>query len=144
EDGSSDEREGADGSSDSGDEGTTDTGEALPGGADLATETLPVTAEDAWDIALDATGGGGGSSLASDVHDGSGGWEMEIQLDGEEHELDIDATTGEVTDHDREADDDREPAVDITSPMTYQEAIEIALGEQDGRVEGWELDSDDG
>ena len=144
EDGSSDEREGADGSSDSGDEGTTDTVEALPGDADLATETLPVTAEDAWDIALEATGGGEVRSIEIDDHDGSWEWEIEIQLDGEEHELDIDATTGEVTDHDREADDDREPAVDITSPMTYQEAIEIALGEQDGRVEGWELDSDDG
>lgn len=144
EDGSSDDGEGADGSSDSGDEGTTDTVEALPGDADLATETLPVTAEDAWDIALEATGGGEVRSIEIDDHDGSWEWEIEIQLDGEEHELDIDATTGEVTDHDREADDDREPAVDITSPMTYQEAIEIALGEQDGRVEGWELDSDDG
>src|SRR5690625_3648249 len=131
-------------SDDGGAESATGAAEALPADADLATETLPVPAEDAWDIALEATGGGEVRSIEIDHDDGIWEWEIEIQLDGEEHELDIDATTGEVTDHDREADDDREPAVDITSPMTYQEAIEIALGEQDGRVEGWELDSDDG
>src|SRR5690625_2150756 len=159
EDGAADEREGAGASappgwSEAGDaapassaraaEATTDTVDALRGDAGPATATLPATAEDAWDIALEATGGGEVRSIEIDDHDGSWELEIEIQLDGEEHELDIDATTGEVTDHDREADDDREPAVDITSPMTYQEAIEIALGEQDGRVEGWELDSDDG
>src|SRR5699024_2251567 len=144
EDGSSDEREGADGSSDSGDEGTTDTGEALPGDADLATETLPVTAEDAWDIALEATGGGEVRSIEIDDHDGSWEWEIEMQLDGEEHELGLDVTTGEVSDHDREADDDREPHDDISPPRTSQEAIEIAVGGQAGRVEGWERDSEVG
>jgi len=28
--------------------------------------------------------------------------------------------------------------------MTYDEAIEIALGVEPGRVSGWDLDSDDG
>ena len=34
--------------------------------------------------------------------------------------------------------------MDVTSPMTYDEAIEIALGVEPGRVSGWDLDSDDG
>ncbi|WP_139347302.1 PepSY domain-containing protein [Herbaspirillum sp. VT-16-41] len=34
--------------------------------------------------------------------------------------------------------------MDVTSPMPYAEAIELALGAQDGRVSGWSLDSDDG
>lgn len=49
-----------------------------------------------------------------------------------------------MTEHDQDSDDDQDPVVDVTSPMTYAEAIEIALGEEPGRVSGWDLDSGDG
>ena len=65
-------------------------------------------------------------------------------LGGRQHDLDIDATSGEVTEHDQDDDDDQDPAVDVTSPMPYAEAIEIALGKEPGRVSGWDLSSDDG
>lgn len=32
----------------------------------------------------------------------------------------------------------------MTSPMPYAEAIEIALGQEQGRVSGWDFSSDDG
>lgn len=131
-------------------EGTDDTGqdgadsEALPADADLATEELPITAEQAIDIATETVGGGDLVQIEIDHDDRTWEWELEIVLDGTQHELDIDATTGEVTQHDTDDDEDQEPVVDVTSPLAYAEAIEIAVGEAPGRVSGWDLDSDDG
>lgn len=116
----------------------------LPDSADLATEKLPITAEQAIEIGTETVGGGDLVQIEIDHDDADWEWELEIILDGTQHELDIDATTGEVTEHEQDSDDDQDPVVDVTSPMTYDEAIEIALGEEPGRVSGWDLDSDDG
>ena len=138
--------DGADGAAASDEGGKTPAagGEALPEDADLATEQLPITAEKAIEIGLDAVGGGELVQIEIDHDDVAWEWELEIVQDGRQHELDIDATSGEVTEHEQEDDEDRDPAVDVTSPMTYDEAIEIALGVEPGRVSGWDLDSDDG
>ena len=121
------------------------TGEPLPESADLATEQLPISAEQAVGIAVEAAGGGETVSIEIDHDDDRWEWQIEVALDGREHDLDIDATTGEITEHDQDDDDDaEEPAVDVTAPLAYAEAIEIALGEAPGRVSGWDLDSDDG
>lgn len=120
-------------------------GAPLPESADLATEQLPVPVEDAVAIALETAGGGETVSVSIDHDDDRDWvWEIEVALDGREHEIDIDAATGEVLQH--EEDDDRvdEPAVDVTSPMTPAEAIDLALRKHDGRVSSWDLDSDDG
>ncbi|WP_394215209.1 PepSY domain-containing protein [Brachybacterium vulturis] len=120
--------------------------DALPADADLAIAELPISAERAVEIATETTGGGDLVQVEIDHDDRAGAWEWELELveDGTQHELDIDATTGEVTEHDTEEDDDQDPVVDVTSPMAYAEAIEIALGQEPGRVSGWELDSEDG
>ncbi|MDN5822556.1 MAG: PepSY domain-containing protein [Brachybacterium sp.] len=120
--------------------------EPLPADADLATEELPITAEHAIEIATETVGGGDLVQIEIDYDHRAEGWEWEIELvaDGSQHELDIDATTGEVTEHETDDDDDQDPVVDVTSPMTPSEAIEIALGQETGRVSGWELDSEDG
>ncbi|MCT2178218.1 PepSY domain-containing protein [Brachybacterium muris] len=117
----------------------------LPADADLATTELPIPAEDAVQRALDAAGGGDVHTVTID-HDRRNGWEWEIEIRNgtEEHDIELSAITGEVIEHERDQDDDGEPAVDVTSPMPYAEAIELALGAQDGRVSGWSLDSDDG
>lgn len=117
----------------------------LPADADLATTELPIPAEDAVQRALDAAGGGDVHTVTID-HDRRNGWEWEIEIrnGSEEHDIELSAITGEIIEHERDQDDDGEPAVDITSPMPYGEAIELALGAQDGRVSGWTLDSDDG
>lgn len=117
----------------------------LPADADLATTELPIPAEDAVQRALDASGGGDVHTVTVD-HDRRNGWEwgIEIRNGSEEHDIELSAITGEIIQHERDQDDDGEPAVDITSPMPYSEAIELALGAQDGRVSGWTLDSDDG
>ncbi len=71
-------------------------------------------------------------------------WEHEAVDGGRQHDLDIDAASGEVTEHDQDDDDDQHPAVDVSSPKPYAEAIEIALGKEPGRVSGGGLSSDDG
>lgn len=121
------------------------TGAALPETADLATEQLPIPAEEAVELAVQTVGGGQPISVGIDHDDAAWEWEIEVALDGREHDLDIDATTGEVTQHDQDDDDDpQEPAVDVTAPLPHAEAIELAVGEAPGRVSGWQLDSDDG
>ncbi len=117
---------------------------ALPEDADLATEELPITAERAIEIATETVGGGDLVQIGIDHDDRIWEWELELVADGTQHELDIDATSGEVTEHEQDSDDDQDPVVDVTSPMAYAEAIEIALGEEPGRVSGWDLDSEDG
>lgn len=134
------------GASDDGGAGTGgSTGGKVPAeDADLATEELPVSAEDAIGIAKETVGGGELTQIEIDHDDRSWEWEIEIVLDGTQHELDIDAATGEVTEHEQDGDDDQDPTVDVTTPMTSAEAIEIALGEEPGRASGWDLASDDG
>lgn len=117
--------------------------EPLPADADLATAELPITAEKAVEIGKQEAGGGDLVQIEIDHDRSAWEWELELVLDGTQHELDIDATTGEVTQHETDDDDDRDPVVDVTAPMTPQEALEIALGEEPGRVSGWELGSDD-
>lgn len=120
-------------------------GAPLPENADLATEQLPVPAEEAVAIALETAGGGEAVSVSIDHEDDRGWvWEIEVALDGREHEIDIDAATGEVLQHEEDEDTVVEPAVDVTSPMTPAEAIDLALQKHAGRVSSWELDSDDG
>lgn len=92
----------------------------------------------------DTSDGGELVQIGIDHDDRTWEWELELVENGTQHELDIDATTGEVTEHETDSDDDQDPVVDVTSPMAYAEAIEIALGEVPGRVAGWDLDSDDG
>lgn len=121
-----------------------DSTEGLPEDADLATEEPPITAERAVEIGTETVGGGDLVQIGIDHDDRTWEWELEIVENGTQHELDIDATTGEVSEHETDEDDDQDPVVDVTSPMAYSEAIEIALGEVPGRVAGWDLDSDDG
>ena len=119
-------------------------GSALPADADLASTELPIPAEDAVQRALDAAGGGDVHSITID-HDRRNGWEWEIEIrnGAQEHDIELSAISGEITEHERDQDDDGETAVDIADPMPYAEAIELALGAQDGRVSGWSLESDD-
>src|SRR5699024_4065961 len=110
-------------------------------GADLATAELPISAEKAIEIGREEAGGGDLVQIEIDHDRSAWEWELELVLDGTQHELDIDATTGEVTDHETDDDDDRDPVVDVTSPLAYSDSIDLALETEPGRVTSWELDS---
>lgn len=116
----------------------------LPADADLATAQLPIPAAEAASLGMAAVGGGELVRIEIDHNDTAWEWELEIVLDGREHELDIDATTGEVTQHDEDDDAVGVPAVSVESPMTPEQAIAAALEVETGRVSGWDLESEDG
>ncbi|UYG16851.1 PepSY domain-containing protein [Brachybacterium huguangmaarense] len=56
----------------------------------------------------------------------------------------IDAITGDVVREEQDRTDDREQAIDLTQPMTYDAALEKALAARDGELRGWKLEGDDG
>lgn len=145
--GASDDGGADDGAAGSGasDGGGAAAGSELPADADLATTELPIPAEEAVSLALEASGGGDVHTITID-HDRRDGWEWDVEIHnaGEEHDIELSAITGEVTEHERDNDNEDEPVVDVTAPMPYAEALELATGTQDGRVSGWSLDSDDG
>lgn len=133
---------GADGDDQGSGDGASGDERPLPEDADLATEQLPVTAEQAVQIGQD-TVGGELLHIEIDHDDDRWEWNLEFAVDGQEHDLEIDATTGEVTERDDDDDSVDDPTVDVTDPLPYAEAMDLALAEVDGRVSGWELDSDD-
>ncbi|WP_022918451.1 PepSY domain-containing protein [Ruania albidiflava] len=71
-------------------------------------------------------------------------WTIETLAGGTDHDVEIDADTGEVLDHEQDSGDDQERAVDATDPMTPERAMELATAEVDGRVRAWKLEWEDG
>ncbi|MGO3147808.1 MAG: PepSY domain-containing protein [Leucobacter sp.] len=127
------------------DESANDTSTQPAADADLRTVEFPITAEDAVQIATDAAGAGFVYSIELDHDDDNSAWEWEIHvLDGTtEHELEIDAVSGDIVSHEQDSTDDTEQAVNLTDPMTYDEALELAVANVDGTLHGWNLDWDD-
>lgn len=76
-------------------------------------------------------------------HYGAWVWTVETLTGGTDHEVEIDADTGAVLDHEQDSGDD-ERAVDPTDPMTPERAMELATAEVDGPVRAWQLQWDDG
>src|SRR5699024_68924 len=115
----------------------------LPADADLATAELPISAEKAIEIGREEAGGG--DLVQSEIGHNRSAWESALELVpvGTRHELDLDATTSEETANETQDDAAREPVVDVTSPLAYSDAIDLALETEPGRVTSWELDSDD-
>lgn len=77
-------------------------------------------------------------------HYGAWVWTVETLTGGTDHEVEIDADTGAVLDHEQDSSDDDERAVDPTDPMTPERAMELATAEVDGPVRAWQLQWDDG
>jgi len=118
-----------------------------PADADLADTQLPVSAQDALSTSADEVGSDGiVHAIELDYSDSAGAWVWSVKtlVDGTDHEVEIDADSGEVLDHEQESTDDQEQAVDLDAPMTFQDALTKAQDEVDGPVSGWKLEWDDG
>lgn len=112
---------------------------------DLRTQAFPVTPEQAIQTGTDTAGTGIVHGIELDHSSDRALWyyEVNILIDGVDHEVEIDAMTGEVIDHEQESTDDHEEAIDLASPMTFDDAMERALTARDGEVRGWKLEWDD-
>lgn len=109
-------------------------------------ETQPaVSAEDAMKTAMDAVGAGFMHSIELDYDERDAAWEWEVKiLDGTtDHEIEIDANSGEIVTQKKESTDDQEKEVSLTDPMTYDEALKLATAKVDGPLRGWKLEWDD-
>lgn len=144
---------GASGEQESGSAESTGSGDAstettsTPADANLREASFAVDVAEALQISAETTGADEvvyTIELDHSSHYGAWVWTIETLADGIEHEVEIDADTGEVLDYEQESSDDQEHAVDPTDPMTPEQAIELAAAEVDGPVTGWELDWDDG
>lgn len=121
--------------------------QALARDADLRTDELPISAQEAIDIATDKVGA---TKIVhsveidwSDRHQ-TWKWEIEILKGDTDHEVEIDANTGEIISHDQDTSDDQEQAIDLENPLTQPEALRLATDRVDGALKGWKLTWDDG
>jgi uncharacterized membrane protein YkoI len=119
---------------------------ALAADADLRTEAPAVDAEQAIEVALQEVGDQTvyAIELEYDMRAQAWQWEVGVLEGATDHEVTIDATTGEVVEHQQEPTDDQEQAIDLASPMTFQEALDLAAAEVDAPLTGWKLEWDDG
>lgn len=136
---------GESGSADSTEGDASDSG-STPPDADLADTQFPVSAQDALSTSADEVGADGiVHAIELDYSDSSSAWVWSVKtlIDGTDHKVKIDADTGDVLDHEQESTDDQEQAVDLDSPMTWDDALAKAQAEVDGPVSGWKLEWDD-
>ncbi|WP_210603141.1 PepSY domain-containing protein [Brevibacterium oceani] len=119
-----------------------------PEDADLS-KTMPSTsAEDAVKTAEDKVKAKDGilHAVELDYDSDDGKWEYDVKIkDGDtDHKVVIDADSGKVIRDESESSDDPEKAIDLKSPMTYDEAFDLAKKKASGSLTGWKLEYDDG
>lgn len=134
------------------DEGSTDdaktSGSELSKDADLSKESPSTSAKDAVKTAQDKVKAKDGvlHAIELDYDSDDGKWEYDVKImDGKtDHKVVIDADSGKVVRDESEDSDDKEKAIDLESPMTYDEAFDLAKKKGEGRLSGWKLEYDDG
>ena len=120
-------------------------GQGLSADADLAEDSPAISAEDAIKKAKDKVGGGTVHGIELDWDDKDQAWQYDVSiLDGKtDHDVDIDAETGKVVSEDKDDADDKEQAIDLNDPMTFDDALKRAQKKSDGKLVSWKLEFDD-
>lgn len=121
---------------------TTGPGGSTPREVDLREHTFAVPAHDAIRIAREETGAAFAYALELEFSDRHGVWVWEVELPG--HDVDLDADTGAVLRKQTDEDDGDDRPLDLTSPMTWEQALEAAQQVRSGTVRGWGVEWDDG
>lgn len=128
-----------------GDTSGADSGDGTPKDADLATHEFATSAQDAIDTATQEAGEGTVHAIEIDWEDDHNAWIWTVKtlVDGTDHEVDINADTGEVVKTEEDSTDDKEKAIDLNDPMTFEEARDKALEVREGRITEWKYEWDD-
>ncbi|MCS4591648.1 PepSY domain-containing protein [Brevibacterium sediminis] len=138
-----------DGQNDDGDEtrpAEESSGKGLSAGADLSKESPAISAEDAIKTAEEEVGNGIVHGIELDWDDKDEAWQYEVSiLDGNtDHDVEIDAETGKIAEHEQDSTDDKEKAIDLNDPMAFDDALKLAQKKADGKLVSWKLEFDDG
>lgn len=125
------------------------TASAVEGGTerevDLADQMFTITTQQAIDKGIAEVGDGIVHSIELDWSQNYNTWvyELNILVGNVDHDVDISADTGDVLDHEQDDTNDKEQAIDLDSPMTWETARDKALGVEQGRITSWKLEWDD-
>lgn len=105
--------------------------------ADLATTDFPVTPDQAVKTAVGSDGGAVVTKVELDHSREHGGWvyEIDTQNGTEQHEVKVDATSGEIVADKTDTENDPAVAVDL-STLSPEDAMAAATGVQNGTVSG--------
>lgn len=115
--------------------------------ADLADVDFNTDAQAAIDKSTDEVGDGIVHAIEIEWDDedyNAWVWSVKTLVDTTDHKVKINADTGEILKQESDDTDDKEEAIDLTSPMTPQDAMQKALDKQDGAIRSWKLEFDDG
>lgn len=117
----------------------------LSADADLSRVQPQVTPEDAITAAQTDVGDGTVHAIELDHDRRDDAWQYEVKiLSGTtDYDVTVDADSGDVVSRDEDTTDDSEQAIDLSSPMTFDEALGLAAGQGTGRLTSWKLESDD-
>lgn len=139
---------GDDAADDGSDESPTSEGsdQALAADADLSKDSPAVSPADAIATAKEKAGDGIVHSIELDWDEDDAAWQYDVSiLDGTtDHDIEIDAESGKVVSHEKDSTDDKEKAIDLDDPMTFDEGLKLAQKKSSGKLVGWKLEYDDG
>lgn len=124
---------------------TTTSSSGLAADADLSRESPSVAPEDAIATAKKEAKDGTVHGIELDFDERDKAWQYEVKViaGSTDFDIEIDAETGEVVDTEKDSSDDKEQAIDLNDPMTFDEALKLAQDKGSGRLDGWKLESDD-
>lgn len=113
--------------------------------ADLSKESPSVAPKDAIATAKKEAKDGTVHAIELDFDERDKAWQYEVKIikGTTDFDIEIDAETGDVVDVEKDSTDDKEKAVDLNDPMTFDEALKLAQDKASGRLDGWKLESDD-
>ncbi|MCD1284518.1 MULTISPECIES: PepSY domain-containing protein [unclassified Brevibacterium] len=114
--------------------------------ADLSSESPSVSPEDAISAAQKEAGNGTVHAIELDYDRRDAAWQYEVKIlkDSTDHDISIDAETGEVVDTEKDSTDDKEGPIDLTDPLSFDDALNLAADKSGGRLTSWKLEHDDG
>ena len=141
-----DQNAGDDSAQDSEQDSTQDaSGQGLPADADLSKDAPAVSADDAIETAKKEVGDGIVYGIVLDWDEKDGAWQYDISiLEGTtDHDVEIDADSGKIVEHEQDSTDDKEEPIDLNDPMTVDDALELAQEKASGKLVGWTLEYDD-
>ncbi|WP_152352494.1 PepSY domain-containing protein [Brachybacterium subflavum] len=114
--------------------------------ADLRDVTFPIDAQAAIDTATQKVGKGTVHAIELDHDSRAGAWQYDVKIlsGSDDYKVTIDAVSGNVVHSEHESTNDTEKAIDLSGPMTFDDALDKASQKADGPLRGWKLEWDDG